>query len=552
MKGTFVEHIGCSKCNSSDAGAVYKQENGSFDMYCFSCGAYDNNPYGNNKENTRKINDEVKSIQTLKDIEELPSNGDPLRFLNPDSMKYFGVRTEMSTTDGFTVVSHYYPTYKRGVITGYKKRDCADKSFTAIGDIRQPDLFGQAQASKINNKRLYITEGEADAIALYQSLRDHARGTEWESMVPSVVSITNGSQAAAKDIGRNLDFVRKHEHVVLCFDQDEAGEEAVRSVVALLPNVFIVVLPEKDANDMVMKGKTSQLAKAALFGAKKHKPKAVVTVEDVWDRAVKPVEMGLSWPWPTVSKLTYGIRRKCIYGFGAGVGIGKTELFHEIQAHMINKHQRKAGLFMFEEDAGRTLKALAEKMYNKPFTVPNGEFTQKELEDSIHSLKDKVLLYDTRVGKDWDEIKSAIRYMVVGEGIQEIFLDHLTALTAHLSSAEANDHLNHIMSELSELVNELDCTIFYCSHLNPPNGGESHERGGNVLESQFTSSRAAIKWSHYLFGLERNKDPALPEEQRNLSKLVLLKDRENGNVGEISLFYNRYTRNMYEPEGINV
>lgn len=552
MKGTFVQHIGCEKCGSSDALAVYRQENGLFDGYCFSCGAYTNSPYGETQEQDRKRRiEEDKALTTLEEIEKLPSNGDASRSLTPESMKHFGVKTEMSTVDGYTVVAHYYPTTKRGHIVGYKKRICSTKDFLAVGDIKAPELFGQALATKLNNKRLYITEGECDAIALFQALKDHAKGTEWESMVPSVVSITNGSQAAAKDIGRNLDFVRKHDQVILCFDQDEAGDTAVQAVAKLIPGVCVVSLTEKDANDMLMKGKTQQLAKAALFGYKKFKPKAVVSVEDVWDRATKPIEMGLSWPWPTVTKLTYGVRRRCIYGFGAGVGIGKTELFHEIQAHFLKAHKKKVGLMMFEEDAGRTLKALSEKMYNKPFTVPNGDYTQKELEDAISSLKDKVLLYDTRVGKDWDEIKAAIRYMCVGEGIEEIFLDHLTALTAHLSASEANDHLNHIMSELSELVNELDCTIFYCSHLNPPSGGDSHERGGKVLESQFTSSRAAIKWSHYLFGLERNKDPALPEEERNLSRLVLLKDRENGNVGEIKLYYNKYNRCMTEPEGMN-
>lgn len=549
--GQLVEKIPCPQCGSSrtPALAVYKQQNGTFNAFCFSCGWWTNDPYNTGTDVQKKNNEEEVEYLTLEEIERLPSNGDPSRHLSQTAMDYFGVKTEMSTSDGFTVTATFYPVTKKGVITGYKKRS-VPKDFLTIGDVKACELFGQNKASKLNNKRLYITEGEADAIALFQSLKDHAKGTEWESMVPSVVSITKGAKTAAQDIGRNLDFVRKHEQIILCFDQDEEGTNAVIEVAKLLPGVGVVVLPEKDANEMVVKGKTQQLAKAALFGAKKHKPAAVVTVEDVWDRAVKPIQMGLSWPWPTITKLTYGIRRRCLYGTGAGVGIGKTELFHEIQAHFINIHKLPVGLMMFEEDPGRTLKALAEKIYNKPFTVPDGEYTQKELETSVESLKGKVYLYDTRVGKDWDEIKAAIRYMVVGEGIKDIFLDHLTALTAHLSSAEANDHLNHIMSELSELVNELDCTIFYCSHLNPPAGGDSHERGGKVLESQFTSSRAAIKWSHYLFGLERNKDPLLPEEERNVSRLVLLKDRENGNVGTVSLYYNKHTRKMLELEYI--
>lgn len=552
-RGVFVEHIGCSKCGSSDGNAVYKQETGRYDSYCFSCGAYSPNPYGEEEEHDRtKIKTEdLNIVSTLKEIEQLPSYGDASRSLLPVSMSYFGVKTELSTVDGFTPVAHYYPLTKRGEVVGYKKR-LMPKEFSAVGDAKGGELFGQNKASKItHNKKLYITEGELDAVALFQAIMDYSKGTEWESRIPSVVSITHGSKAALKDISANIDFVRQHPEIVLCFDQDEQGKEAVEEVAKLIPGVFVVSLTEKDANDMVMKGKTKELAKAALFGAKKHKPPSVVSVDDIWERAIKPVEMGLSWPFPSLTKLTYGIRRKCIYGLGAGVGIGKTEFFHEVQEHLLTAHKEVIGGMMFEEDCGRSLKALAEKMYKKPFTVPNGDYTQKELEDAIASLRGRVYLYDSRLGKDWDEIKAAIRYMVAGEGIRYIFLDHLTALTAHLSSGEGNDHINHIMSDLSELVNALDCTIFFCSHLNPPVSGEPHERGGRVLESQFTGSRGGIKWSHYLLGLERNKDPLLPDEERNMSKLVLLKDRENGNVGEVKLFYNKYSRRMLEPEGVN-
>ncbi len=550
-KGSFVEHITCQKCGSSDGNAVYKQETGSFDAYCFSCGGYDPEPYGTESVTSNKIRTTYEGpIQTLEEIEKLPSYGDDSRSLIPFAMKYFGIRTELSTADGLTPVAHFYPFTKKGEVVGYKKRSMP-KTFTTIGDAKGGELFGQDKAARVSNKKLYITEGELDAVALFQSIMDYSKGTEWESRVPSVVSITHGSKAAVKDISANIDFVRTFPEVVLCFDQDEQGREAVEEVAQLLQNVYVVTLSEKDANDMVLKGKTKELAKAALFGAKKHRPPSVVSVDDIWDRAVKPIEMGLSWPFPSLTKLTYGIRKKCIYGLGAGVGIGKTELFHEVQAHLLNSHKQTIGLFMFEEDCGRSLKALAEKIYNKPFTVPDGEFTQKELEDAIATLKGRVYMYDSRLGKDWEEIKAAIRFMVVGEGIRYVFLDHLTALTAHLSSGEGNDHINHIMSDLSELVNALDCTVFFCSHLNPPQSGEPHERGGRVLESQFTGSRGGIKWSHYLLGLERNKDPLLPDEERNMSKLVLLKDRENGNVGEIGLYYNKYRRQMYEPEGIN-
>jgi len=547
--GVFVEHKNCEACGSSDAQAVYKQENGTYDGYCYSCGNWSPNPYGTNIKEKEQENKKDNQLATLEEIQTYPSIGDTSRSLSQEACLHFGTKIELSTSDGFTPVAHFYPITRRGELVGFKKRTLP-KSFSVIGEGKGCELFGQAVAERHRGKRLYITEGELDAMSLWQALTDHQRGTEWSHMVPCVVSLPYGAQSAGKDVARNMEFIRSFEQVVLCLDQDEQGKEAEEAIAKLLPTVLIARYPEKDANAMIMAGKWQQLAKAALFGAKKHKPPSVVSVEDIWERAIKPMEMGLSWPFPTLTKLTYGIRKKCIYGLGAGVGIGKTEFMHEVQSHLISAHNKKVGLQMYEEDAGRTVKALAEKMFNKPFTSPDGGYTQKDLEDALNQLKDKVYLYDTRVGKDWDEAKAAIRYMVAGEGCEYIFLDHLTALTAHVSSSEANDLINRITSEMSELVNELDCAIIYCSHLNPPSTGEPHERGGRVMESQFTGSRGAIKWSHYLLGLERNKDPLLPEEERNRSKLVLLKDREQGNVGEIGLYYNKYNRRMFEPEGV--
>jgi hypothetical protein len=39
--------------------------------------------------------------------------------------------------------------------------------------------------------------------------------------------------------------------------------------------------------------------------------------------AAKDLEIGGEWPWPTLTAATYGRRRKELYGFGAGTGVGK-------------------------------------------------------------------------------------------------------------------------------------------------------------------------------------------------------------------------------------
>ena len=44
-----------------------------------------------------------------------------------------------------------------------------------------------------------------------------------------------------------------------------------------------------------------------------------------------------------------------------------------------------------------------------------------------------------------------------------------------------------------------------------------------------------------MLGLEGNKDEALPENVRNIRDLVLLEDRDFGETGRFSLYWNKNT-----------
>ena len=73
-----------------------------------------------------------------------------------------------------------------------------------------------------------------------------------------------------------------------------------------------------------------------LFNAKSFKPKSIVQASDIRDRIKTKPKMGLSWPWETLTKATYGIHPKKIYTIGAGSGIGKTEILTSITNHIVN------------------------------------------------------------------------------------------------------------------------------------------------------------------------------------------------------------------------
>jgi len=331
------------------------------------------------------------------------------------------------------------------------------------------------------------------------------------------------------------------------FDNDKAGNDAVAKVKGLLPKIKSIQLPDGlDCNDMVLAGRGTELAKMAMWGSENVRLDSVVDIADLEDEVVKKPTWGKPYPWPTLTQLTYGKRTKEIIGIAAGVGIGKSDFKYQMMVKDIEDPDVKVGVFDLEATGGKTGKAVVGKIKHLLLHKPDVEYDEQEIRGEIQKLKGRIKIYKHGGSRHWEEIGKAIRHMVVVEGCSEIYMDNMTSLVSHLSSSEANDVLNNIMGEIASMVEELDFNFTYFAHLNTPKTGPSHERGGKVHEGQLTGSRAMIKWSHYIIGLERNKDPDLPEYERNTTTVVLLKDREFGNVGKFRVFYYKETGDLVE------
>ena len=144
----------------------------------------------------------------------------------------------------------------------------------------------------------------------------------------------------------------------------------------------------------------------------------------------------------------------------------------------------------------------------------------------------------------WDVIKTKIQYFAKALDIKHIYLDHLTALVA--SADDERRALDSIMAQMAGMAQELGIIIHFISHLTTPDG-KPHEEGGRVMEKHFTGSRAIARWSHYMFGLERNKQ-AEDTYERSTTTFRILKDRFTGQATgkTFPLHYNETTGRLLE------
>lgn len=554
----IIADTGCPRCmeNGRDKTENHLMMFEDGGAYCNRCG-YTTNWKEKDipvKERKELSDEELQAL--LDEFEQCPVKGYLDRGISGETVARFGCRAGVHPSDRSRIGNYLLPVRSRGHdggyrLTGYKVGIPKDQRKPGIpkyfnrGRVKDAVLFGEELLPDQPFRKLFITESPMDALALYEAIKSSNRGTKWATLEPNVVALPHGADCAVAVISRSLDKVKLAEEVILVFDNDKAGQEAAAKVKGLLPNVKSVQLPLKDCNDMLLAGKGKELANLAMWGAEQVKLDGLVDIGDIRDEITKKPQWGKPWPFPTLTKLTYGKRHEVI-GIASGVGIGKTEVKYQCIAHDLLETEDTVGVFDLEATIGRTGKAIVGKLQHQLLHKPDVEYSDEEVNTTIDSIKGRVKLYDHKGVKSWADIKAAIRHMVVVEGCETIYLDNMTALVADLSSSEANDALNTIMADVSGLTHELGFTFIYFAHLNPPKTGPSHERGGKVLESQLTGSRAMIKWSNYIIGLERNKDPDLPEYERNTTTVVLLKDREFGNVGKFRIFYNKETGDLTE------
>jgi twinkle protein len=423
-----------------------------------------------------------------------------------------------------------------GAVVGQKIR-FPDKDFKVVGKL--PGLYGK-HLWRDGGRMVVITEGEIDALTVSQ-----LQGNKWP-----VVSLPNGAQSAKKAIQKDLEWLEQFESVVLMFDDDEPGRDAVAACSPLFSpgKCKVARIPGfKDANEAHQAGQ-GKLVIDAMWGAKAYRPDGVVAAEDLIEAASAEIPMGFPWPFKEMNEWTYGRRPKEIYAFGAGTGVGKTDLFTQIIASDVLAGVR-CGVLYLEQPNVETMRRIAGKAVGKSLHIP-GVATQDEIREAVTKIGStgNLFLYDHFGASDWATIKSRIRFMVASLECKHIFLDHLTALVAQ--EEDEKKALDSIMAELAGLGQELGHTTHFISHLATPEG-KPHEEGGRVMIRHFRGSRSIGFWSHFMFGLERNQQ-AEDEEARATSTLRCLKDRLTGRgTGHtIDLHYDRET-GMLIPANAN-
>ena len=538
----------CKSTSGKSVQVWLNEEDGKrwFSGYCFACSKPVPNPYGDNPPNPEEIH--VKSPEEIQEeLDEITScrlfDLDSHRSIEKEYWQAARVRLLVSEFDGVTpnALAHGYT--RDGKLVRWKIKLLDKKMMWSVGDTQENDPYNWEAAKAVGGKTLYITEGEEDCIALRLILRTLNRGTAYEELDFATISLSDGSDSVHKCLARKAEEIKQRwQEVVIVFDNDEPGKKAAREACRLLPGAMVAQLPSNDANECLKRGQLKNCRDSVIFRAARPLPTALV------DKGVLLMEMeeelteGASTPWAAMTKSSYGQRRGEVWTLGGTEGGGKTTLARQMQEHNILVNDWGIFTAYMEESPQQTLRRLAALHDNLPYFDPSfvkfdPRYDHDKFQETCKKFLSNIEMWDRKQqGEDpyetWEGMKTILRQ--IGPDIDQFIGDNLTILGEGISSSERNDFLGKVYADTVKLAEQYQFHVLWLSHLNPvAKGQRPHEDGGRVKKGDFTGSRAAAKYSHYMFGFERNMQAVDP----NCSIIRGIKAREAGKLEAFKTYY---------------
>jgi len=545
-------HQPCPLCDSKKAVGI-NQDNSA---KCFKCGCYMDD-YDNPQRITEEgaawkppLNTKPRSsipIQTPQPIEKVTNikthsskdkelditkcSFNPLkdRGISLDTAKFYGVRSLLDA-DGMPL-QHWYPYYKDNEIVSYKVRKVKTKDFrwVHLKEATNKSFFGQQLLSSNHRKILTITEGECDAMAIYQLL-----GSNFPAL-----SVSNGI-GCVNEIKEKIELVDSFAEVKICFDNEEKAKDISRQVADLIPGkAKIIILPEgyKDANEMLQKGQKELFSKA-FWAAQPYTPVGVINLSSKIDKLNNRVKRkSIPYPWEGLNKKLYGLRQGELVTFTGGTGLGKSSVVRELEHWLLTKTEDKIGIVALEESWERTADGILSIEANKRLYID--DIREEYGKEKYLSLSNDVLAGDNADrlwihshfgASNFDEILSKINYMIVGCDCSWIIVDHLQMIVSASDERDERSLIDKIMTELRGIVEKTGAGLILVSHLRRLEGNKGHENGAEVNLSHLRGSGGIAQISDCVIALERNQQ-ASDNEEAQTTRLRILKSRYTGEVG---------------------
>lgn len=427
----------------------------------------------------------------------------------------------------------HFPFLRDGELIMVKAREARDGARpkpTAAGC--EPILFGW-QAMPDDSRKVYITEGEIDALSLA------AYGFP-------ALSVPFGGGGGRKQawIESEFDRLARFEAIYLCLDDDGPGREAVAEISRRLGRhrCRVVTLPRKDCNECLVDGVSMDDIQAAIDASETMDPDDIARVLDYGDSVVN-----LFWPKddrPEGRTFQYrALAEKVIFRPGevtvwsGTTGSGKSQILSDCVVGWIRAGSRVV-VASLEMTPAQTLKRMVKQAGGTD--RPTKEFIRQVLD----WLNDGLLLFN-RVGKAKVEtMLEAFEYCAARYGCDQFVIDSLMRL-----GIESDDYNGQeaVMYRIVDWAIDRNVHVHFVCHSRKGERGQGPQGAEDIKGAMEIGANASNvisiwrdpKWEELASGSEAND---LSEKERRYLDaggvvLNVIKQRNGDWSGRVRLHF---------------
>lgn len=526
----YVKNTECGECGSSNGKAMYDDDSG----WCFSCSTYF--PPG---EETQRATEGSKlskgsAFFTLEEVDHFPVADLSDRGIKKEIAKKYGVKQSVDEQHG--KASHFFFPSARG--NGYKVKHAKNKKdMNILGEYK--GMFGKDKFP--NRKMVCVTEGEEDALSVYQIFSESGKDY-------AVVSLPNGSNASGtldRATAEELDWLRGHEVVVLALDNDEPGAattEAIASNLATDVKVKVIDLSAigvKDANE-ALQGNLQKQFLTQFYAAEDYQPEKLehgtdIPFEDVHKAVAEGAHVGI---FPELMAKMQGLRPEEMTVILAPPGSGKTTVSREI-VYSLLKNGEKVGNIFLEEKTAKTRQGLIAIDNN----IPLWRYRQNPdliLESEARKSYDKLVgsgncfFVHHRGSLSDTSLLNIIKWYAQVEGVSYIVLDHISMVFSGRRSGNERVEIDGLLTDLAALVEETGIHLIVISHIKRmPQQMYSKDEDNQTqwLHIDLDAARGSGSFEQLAWNLVTLEPEYTEDGSRGRTRTSIRKNREIGLVG---------------------
>lgn len=377
-------------------------------------------------------------------------------------------------------------------------------------------------------KKLYITEGEIDALTLL------------ECGFTDVVSVPDGAPSPdSKNFESKFNFLTDEamklidqvNEVVLVVDSDLAGRllEAELSRRIGLDKCLRIQYPEgcKDINDVLVKEGPEAVEDTCINA--QHFPVSGLNTFNDYHQEITDMFNGVqqehfSTGHPHMDK-HLKIKTGQLNIVTGTPGSGKSEWVDDVMINTIQNHDLKWGVFSPENyPATVYFRKLAEKYENTNFS----NFTQERLNNSVAELSEYVNLI---VDNDEDEVTmdylfKRIRALVFRKGIRAVIIDPWNEISHNIGTRE-DIYLAKVLRKIKRFIRKYNLSFWLVCHPKNP----QKDKDGNYYKSTAYDIAGGYTWNakgDNIFSVWRDRQNKKKPVEVDILKIKYKTDGELG------------------------